>query len=108
MSQKRVMSCIFRGVVLLSVAFFTACTAKRAVQGRANENLIIYYDPSAGNEELLKAARQYGSSIIYVYQNINGIAVTVPADKSIADAIRYFGELKGVLYVTEDKEMQLD
>lgn len=98
---------IFSGIILL-VAFFTACTANRAVQDPTHENLIIYYDSAVGNEELLKAVRQYGSSIIYIYQNINGIAVIVPADKSVTDAVRYFEEINGVLSVTEDKKMQLD
>ena len=37
------------------------------------ENLIIYYDSAVGNAALLEAAKDYGSEVIYIYKNINGL-----------------------------------
>lgn len=42
-----------------------SCKAtKETHAGHSHENLIIYYDPEAGNEALLKAAKRYGSDIL--------------------------------------------
>ena len=67
-------------IMLIAVALVvSSCSAtKRMNESHENENLIIYYEPGAGNGELLKAAKSYGSEVLYVYQNINGIAVTIP------------------------------
>lgn len=100
---------IFRIFLLLAVSLLASCsTAKTAQQNVAHENLIIYYESEVGNEALLKAAKQYGSEILYVYRNINGIAVTVPRSKSLQDAIKYYESIKGVLSVTKDLKVQLD
>lgn len=74
----------------------------------SNGNLIIYYAPESGNEALLKAAKKYGSEVIYVYRNINGIAVTVPANRTVQGAMKYYKKIKGVLSVVQDKMVQLD
>lgn len=97
-------------IMLIAVALVvSSCSAtKRMNESHENENLIIYYEPGAGNGELLKAAKRYGSEVLYVYQNINGIAVTVPRDKTVTDAMKYYGKIKGVLSVTQDRKLQLD
>ena len=87
----------------------SSCTAAKSLQGNtANENLIIYYSPDCGNTELLRAAKKYGSKILYVYKNINGIAVTVPKGKTVPDAMKYYGKVNGVLSVSQDQMIQLD
>lgn len=97
-------------IMLIAVALVvSSCSAtKRLNESHENDNLIIYYEPRAGNGELLKAAKSYGSEVLYVYQNINGIAVTVPRDKTVTDAMKYYGKIKGVLSVTQDRKLQLD
>lgn len=72
-----------------------------------NQNLIIYYEPETGNDDLLRAAKKYGSEVLYVYKNINGIAVTVPKNKNLPDAIKYYENVKGVPSVTKDEKLQL-
>ena len=98
------------GILILTVSLgMSSCTATKSVQDTTtHENLIIYYAPDAGNKELLGAAKKYGSEVLYVYQNINGIAVTVPSGKSVSEAVRYYEKVKGVLSVTRDQKMQLD
>lgn len=91
-------------VVLLSSCGFSKVVAEKG----SGENLIIYYAPEAGNEDLLKAAKKYGSTVIYVYKNINGIAVTVPKGKSSTEAIKYYEKLDGVLSVTRDQKLHLN
>lgn len=72
------------------------------------ENLIIYYDAEAGSGELLKAAKKYGSKVIYEYRNINGVALTVPKGKTTGEAKLHYEKVPGVLLVTEDRKIQLD
>lgn len=86
----------------------TSCSATITVQNSvSHENLIIYYDPEVGNGNLLRAAKKYGSEVLYMYENINGIALTIPNSKSIQDAVNYYEKIKGVLSVTKDEKMQL-
>lgn len=100
---------ILSALVLSIIALMSSCSATKATQTDAgHENLIIYYDPSTGKDELLKAVKKYGSDIIYIYQNINGIAITVPKDKTDTEAIKYYEKIKGVLSVTKDTKLQLD
>lgn len=96
-------------LILAILSVFSSCRAAEAVNDELpTENLIIYYSPDTGNEKLLKAAEKYGSNILYVYKNINGIAVTVPKGKTVSDAVKYYGKVKGVLSVTKDRKVQLD
>lgn len=99
---------IIKTLVVASTSFLAACTVSKST-GRNTEaaNLIIYYDPEEGKEDLLKAADKYGSKILYIYENINGIAVTVPEDRTEDNAIRYFSSVRGVLSVVRDRIMQL-
>ena len=71
-------NCDMRTLLLLFITLMlTSCAARKAVSGVASqENIIILYEPDAGNKDLIKEAEKYGSKILYVYKNINGIAVT--------------------------------
>jgi hypothetical protein len=66
-------------------------------------NLIIFYDAKVGKEILLEAVNQYGAKLLYDYTNLNGIAVAVPENKSMNDAIKYFKKVNGVLSVEKDQ-----
>ena len=91
------------------LAAVSSCTSVRNVANDMPcENLIIFYDPAAGNAALLEIAKSYGSEVIYIYQNINAIAVTVPAGRTVSAAKEYYGDVKGVLSVSEDRRLQLD
>lgn len=96
-------------LLLLAVPILASCRELKVTQENgAGENLIIYYAPEEGNEGLLKAAKEFGSEILYIYKNINGIAVTVPNGKSVTEAERYYEKIKGVLSVQQDRKAQLD
>jgi lipoprotein len=100
---------IFRLFLPLLLAAVSSCTSVRNVANDMPcENLIIFYDPAAGNAALLEIAKSYGSEVIYIYQNINAIAVTVPAGRTVSAAKEYYGDVKGVLSVSEDRRLQLD
>lgn len=61
---------IFKILILLATSLLASCSvAKTAPHNVAHEKLIIYYDPEVGNEALLRAAKQYGSEILYIYNN---------------------------------------
>lgn len=99
---------VFLILMLTTVLALFSCTATRSVQDNTTtEILIIYYSPDNGNKELLSAAKKYGSKILYVYKNINGIAVTVPKGKTVPDAMKYYEKVNGVLSVSKDEKIQL-
>lgn len=100
---------IFRLLLpLLFVAVSSCWSAGTVADDKPRENLIIFYDPADGNAALLEIAKSYGSEVIYIYQNINAIAVTVPAGRTVSAAKEYYGDVKGVLSVSEDRRLQLD
>lgn len=99
---------IIKALVVASASFLAACAVSKSTGGNTEAaNLIIYYDPEEGKEDLLKAADKYGSKILYIYENINGIAVTVPEGRTEDNAIRYFSSVRGVLSVVRDRTMQI-
>ena len=98
--------------VFLILGLVMQCTAKQKVEQKEVElqniyNLIIYYDREIGKEELLKSVQNYRAELLYDYDNINGIAIKIPSDKAILEAIRYFQQVKGVLSVNRDEVMQI-
>lgn len=70
-------------------------------------NLIIFFTPDADASALLQAAKNYGASVLYHYQTLNGMALRPPAGVSAQEATAYFQSLNGVLSVNEDRIMQL-
>ena len=100
---------VFILLVLTFMSALSSCTVTKFVQDNiTTENLIIYYSSDNGNSELLSAAKKYGSKILYVYKNINGIAVTVPKDKTVQEAMKYYEKVNGVLSVIKDQKTKLD
>lgn len=97
-------------ILLLGIlSVMTSCSATKVVQKSVtHENLIIYYDPTAGNDDLLRAAKKYGSVVLHVYKNINGIAVSIPKNRSLQEAVNYYEKINGVISVMKDEKMQLD
>lgn len=93
-------------IALFAISFVGCSSAKKIVNEESLVNLIIFYAPESGCSKLLEAAKKYGSRVLYVYKNINGIAVTIPNDKPATEAIKYFESIKGVLSVTEDRTLQ--
>lgn len=99
---------VFNILMLLVASSLSSCvTARSTYDNRPQKIIIIYYDSEIGNKRLLKAAGKYGSEVLYVYKIINGIAVTVPKGKTTSDAMIYYGKVKGVLSVAEDRKMRL-
>lgn len=70
-------------------------------------NLIVFFAPDADAAALLQAAENYGASVLYHYQTLNGMALRPPAGVSVQEAAAYFQSLNGVLAVNEDRIMQL-
>jgi len=69
--------------------------------------LIIFYDDSIGSESLLKAVEDYKAELIYNYRTMHGIAIRIPTNKNIQDAIKYFQSIEGVITVNRDRRMKL-
>lgn len=76
------------------------------VEETALETLIIFYDAEVGNEPLMKAVEAYGAKLVYSYEQLKGIAVSVPQE-TVEEAERYFKQVKGVLGVNKNETNQL-
>lgn len=96
-------------LVFILISSIASCTSlQKTLPENSTGNLIIYYDSTAGNGKLLEAAKEYGSKVLYVYKNINGITVTVPKNQTVPQAIKYYEKVEGVLSVSRDRMMQLN
>ena len=97
-------------LVIFTVLFtLAACGTPQTKEAQESQNrtLIIFYDAQVGKEPLFKAAKKYGSEIIYDYKNLNGAALRVPDNKTPAKAIKYYQKVPGILSVEMDKRAYL-
>ena len=69
----------------------------------APRTLIIFYDPEVGTAPLDKAIADCGAEVIYRYHNFNGMAIVIPGNMNINDAIKFFEQVDGVLSVRRDR-----
>ena len=69
----------------------------------APHTLIISYDTIVGTAPLDSAIKAYGAEVKYRYRIVNALAITIPEDKDIHEAIRYFSQVEGVLAVNRDR-----
>ena len=74
----------------------------------SSNGLIIMVDESVGKEPLRAAIQSYGAQIIYDYSIISGMAIQIPGNKDINDAIAYFKNVTGVLSVERDAIYHID
>ena len=78
-------------------------TVNKPATQYSNNTLIVYFDTSIGNKPILTAAKKYGSEILYQYNIVNAVALTIPPNTNINEAIAYYQNVKGVLQVNRDK-----
>lgn len=69
--------------------------------------LIISYDNTADTAALLKAIAAYGAEVIYRYNNIQALAISIPDSKDIDHAIDHFKQAAGVTAVNRDRKVRL-
>lgn len=72
----------------------------------SSTTLIISYDNTADTATLLKAIAAYGAEIIYRYNNIQAVAISIPDGKDIHQAIDHFRQIPGVTAVNRDRKVQ--
>ena len=72
------------------------------------KTLIIYYNQNNGKKNIVEAIKQYGATILYSYNNINGIAISIPEGKTLEESIQYFKKIKGVVEVNKDYKYKTD
>lgn len=103
------------GCLLLMAVMMASCASHRsampqteAPQQRISRILIIFYDAETGSHALLQAAKDHKCEVIYSYDNFKGIALRVPEDWNIEEAMEYFKHVKGVLQVSRDQVLHLD
>ena len=75
---------------------------KRPQQKYSPTNLIITVDNNIGKEPLKKSIQEYNAQILYDYNIINSIAIKIPPEKTIEDAIEFFKKVEGVIAVERD------
>jgi len=91
----------------LLMLVLSCSTTKKVQNSLSSKNLIIYYDPNIGNDNLLKATEEYGAKILYIYKNFSSIAISIPEQVQVQNAIKFFNNVNGVISVTEDSECEL-
>ena len=102
--------------MLKAALIFTLCTALAActptspaigpiepaepspatMETASSRNLIIFYDSPQAENALLATAERYGAILLHRYRDLHGIAVAIPADKDMAQAVTYFSRQPGV------------
>ena len=65
-------------------------------------NLIIRVDKSIGKEPLKKAIEEYHAEVLYDYNIIPSMAIKIPLEKNIEEAIEFFKKVEGVVGVERD------
>ncbi len=73
----------------------------------SSTTLIISYDNATDSAALIKAIAAYGAEVIYRYDNIQAIAISIPDGKDIHQAIDHFSQVPGVTAVNRDRKVQL-
>lgn len=73
----------------------------------SSTTLIISYDNTADTVALIKAIAAYGAEVIYRYDNIQAIAISIPDGKDIHQAIDHFSQVPGVTAVNRDRKVRL-
>ena len=81
-------------------------------QGSTSDNydsntLLINYEGKEVLDSLKSEIQKYGASVAYDYNNFNIIAITIPDNKNIDEALKYFEKVKGVLSVERNAVIQL-
>ncbi len=65
--------------------------------------LIIMVDEKVGKVPLREAIQAYKAEVIYDYNIISGMAIRIPENRDIHEAIEYFQKVKGVVNVQRDR-----
>ena len=68
----------------------------------AISNLIISVDKDIGKGPLKKAIEEYQAEVLYDYNIINSMAIKIPPNKNIDDAIKFFQKVEGVIGIEKD------
>ncbi len=69
----------------------------------SHNTLIVYYDEEIGQGPLRKAVSRYKADIVYDYSIVNALTVKIPDGKTLEDAAKYFGKVKGVIGVSRNE-----
>ena len=105
---------LFTALLLAYFMSFISCKTQENSLTIAQQNqrfesrvLIIFYDKEIGNATLLESLSTYDATVVYSYKLLNGMAINIPTDKNILEAIEYFKSIKGVLSVEPDRKLEL-
>lgn len=74
----------------------------------SQNTLIIYYNEAVGKEPLKKAVARYDAEIVYDYSIINALAVKIPQGKTLEEASKFFGKVKGVVEISKNAVYLID
>lgn len=90
-------------LIAVSKSDVEGCTVElREERDASPSTLIISYDGEVGDSALMKAVKESKAELIYHYNIIKGIAIRIPKDMTMPEAIQYFKKIKGVIAVERD------
>jgi spermidine/putrescine-binding protein len=98
---------LLSGAIALSSCYsvMPISNAQTATESKANsKTVIVYYDSSIGTEAIEKFIKKNDIEVLYRYSNIHGYALKLKNEKQ-RTALE---KTKGVLFVQDDKVIQLD
>jgi len=78
-------------------------TVDDSVPNTISNTLIIMLSKDQSLKDFLAIAEEYGATITHRYESLNGLAIKIPTNKSVEEAIAYFKKQKGVLTVEQDQ-----
>lgn len=76
---------------------------KDQLNAAAPITLIIMLSEDTPLEKIINSAKMYGATVIYRYETLHGLAISLPNHIKSEDAIAYFQKLSGVLNVEKDQ-----
>ncbi len=85
----------------------TVMPVSDAKSNMVERTLIVMYDETIGSDLLMKAAEEYGANVVNQFSSINGVALLIPEDKNVYDAIKYFKGVKGVISIERNRNVRL-
>lgn len=95
---------IFLLVATLTACYLSSCQTARQATPRT---LILFYDPAIGPAPLLHTAERCEATLVYHYETLHGVALSVPRGKSLRRTTRRLRRTEGVLSVQPDRQVPL-
>lgn len=94
---------IIVGINNCTTAENTVVKTNEIAEKKETDSLMIYYDTAVGKDELLKEIEKYGATFMSESSVSDMIAIKLPKNVKLEDAISYFKNVKGVIEIEKNE-----